>query len=104
MPKTAAPETSPWEAVIDRLEADVATAVTALDDPGAPFDVQLWVPPKDLGPLPEHLGPRARDVLAAQREVAARLVKLQQTTGKQLAAVSAVPENASRSVYINVTG
>jgi hypothetical protein len=103
MPETTT-ETSPWEAVIDRLEADVAMAVTALDDPGAPFDVQLWVPPKDLGPLPQHLAPRARDVLAAQREVAARLVKLQQHTGRQISAVSAVPEKAAKAVYIDVTG
>lgn len=98
------PEISPWEAVIDRLEADVATAVTALDDPGAPFDVQLWVPPKDLGALPRHLAPRARDVLAAQREVAARLVKLQQHTGLQISAVSSVPDKPSKSVYVDVTG
>lgn len=103
MPETTT-EISPWEAVIDRLETDVATAVTALDDPGAPFDVQLWVPPKDLGPLPQHLAPRARDVLAAQREVAARLVKLQKHTGQQISAVSSVPEKATKSVYIDVTG
>lgn len=103
MPETVQ-EASPWEAVIDRLEADVATAVTALDDPGAPFDVQLWVPPKDLGPLPQHLAPRARAVLAAQREVASRLVKLQQHTGLQISALSSVPEKASKSVYVDVTG
>ena len=103
MPETVQ-EASPWEAVIDRLEADVATAVTALDDPGAPFDVQLWVPPKDLGPLPQHLAPRARAVLAAQREVASRLVKLQQHTGLHISALSSVPETASQSVYGDVTG
>jgi hypothetical protein len=103
MPETTT-EISPWEAVIDRLEADVATAVTALDDPGAPFDVQLWVPPKDLGPLPQHLAPRARDVLAAQRDVAARLMKLQKHTGKQIDAISAVPEIPAKAVYVDVTG
>lgn len=66
-----------WTSVLDELEARIESTEAALDADdilldalAGPFD-----PPTDLGPLPEHLTDRARDVLRRQLETQQRITE-----------------------------
>lgn len=95
-----------WEEFLDRIEADVALAAAGLDDPSIPVHVELWIPPADLGPMPESLQERALTVLAAQQNIRERLQGARASAARQLGALKSVPESAGtgRSVYLDVTG
>lgn len=95
-----------WHDFLDHIEADVAAATAALDDPGIPVHVDLWIPPQDLGAMPDDLAERAQIVLTAQREILERLQGAMASTGRQLAAVRSVPDQngGGKSVYLDVTG
>lgn len=67
-----------WEETLADLEANVdrvgaVTAPDALPDAFIDLDV-AWVPPADLGPLPDHLRERAALLLSRQLAVAEQLV------------------------------
>jgi hypothetical protein len=51
-----------WLEVLERLEADAQALEDALAS-GDVLPVQTWVPPRDLGPLPEVLRARAEGTL-----------------------------------------
>ena len=53
-----------WVAALDEIEhhLDATRAVIAGHED---VEVPAWQPPDDLGPLPEHLQPRARALAAA---------------------------------------
>lgn len=72
--------TDPWVEVLDQLEQDLAELDTALAD-GEVMPVQAWVPPRDLGPLPHELQPRAQ-------ELAVQLTRLQSRTRGRLGELS----------------
>lgn len=65
-----------WVTVLDQLEQDLAELDTALTD-GEVMPVQAWVPPRDLGPLPDELQPRAQ-------RLAVHLEQLQSRTRNRL--------------------
>jgi hypothetical protein len=50
--------TAAWTDVLDRLEADVRAVDRALAR-GDILPIETWLPPRDLGPLPERLRRRA---------------------------------------------
>ncbi|GAA4674462.1 hypothetical protein [Frondihabitans cladoniiphilus] len=62
--------------------------------------------PRDLGPLPDDLVPRARAVEAAQKGAFQRIKDAQRGVLAHLAALKTVPSPraAERSVYLDVTG
>lgn len=64
-----------------------------------------WTPPANLGPIPEELVERARDVEAAQRAAVEHLEAAKATTARHLAAVQSVPEGrtSGRAVFLDVT-
>lgn len=70
-----------WVQVLDRLEHDVLALDVALAD-GEVVPVDSWVPPRDLGPLPTDLQPRAR-------RLALHLAQLQSRTRERLGELSA---------------
>lgn len=72
---------SDWADALAALEHDVAaaelvlqdlTSTTPADDGDAPV-TSPWQPPAELGPLPDALAERARDLVARQRRVAVEL-------------------------------
>lgn len=65
-----------WSEVLDQLEQDLAELDTALTS-GEVMPVQAWVPPRDLGPLPADLQPRAQ-------RLAVQLARLQSRTRDRL--------------------
>lgn len=107
-----------WEAVLDRLEADLDAAERMLGEHaiaehdaggparvGGPPAVVRWVPPEGLGPLPAHLAERASALAAAQEEVTAGLAQARSMTAHHLAALRAVPPaRHQRPVYLDVEG
>ncbi|MHC6219500.1 hypothetical protein [Arthrobacter sp. MMS24-S77] len=88
-----------WSEVLDRLEADIALAVSG----GEPV---AWDPPAKAGPLPVELADRARQVLDAQQESMAMLGKVRNDALAHLDALSTVPESRSsvRPLFLDVQG
>lgn len=88
-----------WSGVLDRLEADIALAVSG-GEPGS------WSPPAGSGPLPEELADRARRILDAQLESMAMLGKVRNDALAHLDALSAVPDsqNSVRPLFLDVQG
>jgi hypothetical protein len=60
--EAAVAEARAWLEVLDRLETDAQALEDALEA-GDVLPVQTWVPPRDLGPLPEVLRVRAEGTL-----------------------------------------
>ena len=93
-----------WEAVLDRLEADLA--VVEAQASGAVGSVEPWAVPVGLGPIPEHLQERAVAIEERQRLVAPRLEAAKASAGRHLAAVRAIPTSSApgRPLYLDAQG
>jgi hypothetical protein len=96
-----------WLQVLDELEAylQFIPGGTADEDAEEDFDEAVqWSPPDDLGPLPPELVARAHRLLRGQRELVRKLEQAQQTAGRHLAVLRAVPAARSpdASVYLDV--
>ena len=98
-----------WEAVLDELEADIHRTQELLVSPG-PTNADLmrtaqWVPPTDLGPLPETLRSRAEAVVNQQRTLTATLNETLVTTRAHLRVADTLRRrNAPQAVYIDTLG
>ncbi|MFA9446409.1 hypothetical protein [Egicoccus sp. AB-alg6-2] len=79
---------SAWLQVLEQLEADIAEYDIALAG-GELVPVQTWVPPRDLGPLPDELQPRAQ-------RLAVHLAGLQSRTRDRLGELSAQLNDVDR--------
>ncbi|MDP9907169.1 hypothetical protein [Arthrobacter bambusae] len=90
-----------WSGILDRLEADIALAVSG----GEP---EAWNPPAadEAGPLPEELADTARRILDAQLESMAMLGKVRNDALAHLDALSTVPDSQSsaRPLFLDVQG
>jgi hypothetical protein len=95
-----------WESALAELELDVARAERLLAGPDpdllAAADAARWSPPV-LGPLPEHLGVRARTLLQRQLDVTRALAQAATATRRQLALLDRVEGGQSprRPVYVD---
>jgi hypothetical protein len=83
--------TQAWTDALTVLEMDVAACERLLDAvhaganlPEADGRLGSWLPPTDLGPLPETMAERARTVLARQLEVAHQLATAAAQSRQQL--------------------
>lgn len=78
----------PWDAALDRLQEDLdrAEAQLSAGSPAAgwPDGACLPVVPDLAGPLPEHLGDRARGLLARTDALAHRVAGELSRTGREL--------------------
>jgi hypothetical protein len=64
-----------------------------------------WVPPRGLGPLPDHLVARAQALAATQARVAERVDALRITVGHHLTALRALPSPPPQAaVFVDVEG
>ncbi|MFF1830102.1 hypothetical protein [Paenarthrobacter sp. NPDC058040] len=88
-----------WSVALDRLEADIALAVSG----GFPAP---WEPPADLGPLPVALGARALLVLDAQADAMDLVSGMKHDAGAHLAALAAVSPGpgSARPLLLDVRG
>lgn len=99
-----------WAEALSALESDVAASEQLLHAlhseaamPVADGSLGSWVPPVDLGPLPETMEERARTVLARQLEVATALAVAAQHSRKQLAFAGRVETGTgpARPLYVD---
>ena len=98
--------------MLDRLEADVAEverALTAQNPPSpsavAAASLRTWVPPSGLGPLPERLLGRARELAAAQARVSECLEAIRTTTVHHLSALRTPPTpTPGAPIFVDVRG
>ena len=94
-----------WLAILDVLEADVATAGQTQHDDGV-TGAQRWDPPTDLGPIPPDLVVRARRIQDAQQRTVATLQAAVKDNRQHHALIGAVNASTARSgaVYLDVAG
>ncbi|MBA3782061.1 MAG: hypothetical protein H0X12_09460 [Nocardioides sp.] len=105
------PETElTWATELDRLELELHQIERhQIDRTTGAFDLQpvlSWVEPRDLGPIPPSLMPRARDILARQQQVAAGLSDALDRIARQqryTARVTQVVNAAQLPVYLDIT-
>jgi hypothetical protein len=101
-----------WTDALTVLEMDVAACERLLhavhagaDLPDADGTLGSWVPPADLGPLPESMGERARIVLARQLDVAQELALAVSQSRQQIAFADRVQTGRSpaRPVFVDAS-
>lgn len=95
-----------WEAVLNRLEEGVATALRAMEDPLDAPAIELWSPPADLGPLPVELRERMERLIEAQKALLEMVAGRRDDVGKQIKALRRVPGvgEPERSLYLDISG
>lgn len=96
---TSAATLAAWNDALDLLERDVASTTALLDaHPGddvvadALERANAWRVPQGLGPLPPELAERARQVLADQKEAAARLARAMSASRRHTRALDAADQ------------
>jgi hypothetical protein len=103
--------TQAWTDALTVLEMDVASCERLLhavhagtDLPEADGTLGSWVPPAEIGPLPESMQERARTVLARQLEVAQELAIAASQSRQQIAFADKVQTGRSpaRPVYVDM--
>lgn len=88
-----------WAVILDRLEADIALAVSG----GIPGP---WEPPAEPGPIPRDLHTRAAHILDAQRESIRMLTRSRADAAAHRGALDSVPDfrNRAHAIYLDVRG
>jgi hypothetical protein len=103
--------TQAWTDALTVLEMDVAACERLLhavhagaELPEADGSLGSWVPPTDLGPLPETMQERARTVLARQLEVSEALALAATRSRQQMAFADKVQTGRApaRPVFVDV--
>jgi hypothetical protein len=109
-PTQATDWTQAWTDALTVLELDVASCERLLHAvhagtqlPDADGTLGSWVPPTNIGPLPETLQERARTVLARQFEVAEALAAAATRSRQQIAFADKVQTGRSptRPVFVD---
>lgn len=94
-----------WSDFLDQLEDSIAEGLRFLDDPTVPFSQEPWLPPADLGEVPEALTGRVMEIVTAQQDFINRMQAARAETKLHLDAVDAMPrEGAGKPVYLDITG
>lgn len=96
-----------WTAILDRMEADIVSALKQLEDTTVPApEASSWSPPLGASPMPPGFEERARLLLETQAEVTGRLAAAKRQAAQHLSAVSRIPEpdRLRESIYLDVTG
>ena len=108
-PSAAADRPGSWVEALDRLEAHADHAEQMLR--GAPASatgatLEPWLPPTDLGPMPNDLVPRARTLLARQQRLMAAIPALLDDNRRQQQVIDRVGRatvTPATPVYLDVT-
>lgn len=92
-----------WEVELDRLDLELIRA-QRLMNALAPVESPEWRPPSLVGPMPEHLVPRAREILERQASMLTEIVHaLHRTQRQRRFADHAGLSAASGPVYVDVS-
>jgi hypothetical protein len=91
---------STWTTALDEFEARLEAQRAALDA-GDAGQVAPFLPPDDLGPLPDHLLPRAQALLVGSRDLEEELAGNVQTLGQDLAVVRTIGTSTARPAQAN---
>lgn len=93
-----------WALALDELEAETIRLEAV--DAGSPVpEPAPWVPPADLGPLPQALAPRARQLLVRQQVVIAVLSGIlsgNRQQARMAGLVHAATGTPERPAYVDV--
>lgn len=81
-----------WAQVLDELERHA----------DAPALAAGWEAPAGLGPLPDALAPRARQLVTAQQRAVRRLTDQRRRVAAHLDAVDIVAPARARAVYLDL--
>ncbi|MEW1955615.1 hypothetical protein [Terrabacter sp. NPDC080008] len=101
-----------WEVVLERLGSELAALERELAQQAPPSEstvaaaqLATWVPPRGLGPLPDHLLGQARALAEAQARVAAQLDALRMSVVHHLTALrTSAPSPQQAPVFVDVRG
>jgi hypothetical protein len=94
-----------WEAALTELELDVAETEAMLAGDHITLPAGPWVPPSNLGPLPEPLRARAQQLLERQTEVAQRLGEALVLSRRQARLTEVLKAGGPRRpVYLDAAG
>lgn len=90
-----------WDALLTRLEADLARA-----SEHGHRDARPWSVPQDLGLLPDQFIERAKRIVVVQKRVIDTLNDERISVAQHLAALRAVPRPSGngQSAFLDVTG
>lgn len=103
-PASTTDRATAWALALDELEGE--TARLEAIDAGSPVpDPVPWVPPADLGPLPQELAPRARELLVRQQVVLAVLAGMlsgNRQQARMAGLVHAATGTQERPAYLDV--
>lgn len=94
-----------WREALDRLEAHADRAEQMIRGQAAP-DGPPWLPPTDLGPIPDEFVPRARHLLARQQQLMAAIPALMADNHQQRKVANRVADATSapaHPVYLDIT-
>jgi hypothetical protein len=96
-----------WDDLLATMEADLAAILDRREaGDGDRETTAAWNAPSGLGPMPEHLAPRAQQLLADLGDGMRRLDAERTTVSDHLAVLRTLPATSgeSRAVYLDVTG
>lgn len=93
--------TSRWGTVLDDYEARLA-AVDEASATGNPAAVPPFIPPSDLGPMPDGVVARARELLVRSRGLELHLAAQRDRIAERLRAVPSGPAPAPRPARLDL--
>lgn len=94
-----------WREALDRLEAHADRAEQMIRGHAAPDELP-WLPPAELGPIPDEFVPRARHLLARQQQLMAAIPALLSDKHHQRRVADRVADATStpaHPVYLDIT-
>lgn len=89
-----------WAAALDDFERALSEQC-AFIAAGRPEEVVAFLPPPDLGPLPDELAPRAASLLQAAQGLVGRLQALAASHHQELALLDRMRPAASGPSYVD---
>ncbi|KRB79946.1 hypothetical protein ASE01_00055 [Nocardioides sp. Root190] len=94
-----------WREALDRLEAHADRAEQMIRGQ-VPPDEMPWLPPSDLGPIPDEFVPRARHLLERQRQLMSAIPAMLSDNHHQRRVADRVADatiGPAQPVYLDVT-
>lgn len=96
-----------WQESLDVLQHAAEAALGLPGNPptseAPPYGITTWAPSGDLGPLPEFLQERARNIAALQQQAVDLLAASRAGVEHEMAQI-ARPRRQVQPVYVDVTG
>ena len=86
-------ESTTWESLLDRLEADLVIGEFMVKNPGVePAEPEPWTAPQLSTPLPEELVERVLDLHARQQTLLAEMAQSRTALGNQIKVIDRIQQ------------